>query len=131
MGHRRSVVSFGRLSTRLGRIARFRIAAIIVAIALTIAPFGMIGMAETHAMAMSHEQTQMVSTAHCASQTNNDRQNPIESAADCIAACTGVAVCLSSLVIELTRTIETPGQSIVATPHEESLDFELPPPRIS
>lgn len=102
-----------------------------MAIALIISPFGMIGMTESHAMAMSHEQSQMASAAHCASQTNNDSQNPIESAADCIAACTGVAVCLSPLVLDLTLTIETPGESIVATPHEDSLDFELPPPRVS
>ncbi|RED16668.1 hypothetical protein [Parasphingopyxis lamellibrachiae] len=102
-----------------------------MAIAVTISPLGMVGMAEAHSMTMDHEPTQMVTMAHCVSQMDGDNQNPFESAADCIAACTGVAVCLPALIIELTRTIETPGQSIVATPHEQSPDFELPPPRTS
>lgn len=120
---------------RGGGWRNMRIIALIVAFALAVSPLGMLGMAEAHAETVAHAETmdgmEMMAMAHCPSQDGENDVNQFDRAADCIKACTGLAVQLPNLQIQLGGAIGTPHPSVSATPHEQPQSADPPPPRHS
>lgn len=85
-------------------------------------------MAEAHADTMSGMET--MAMAHCPSQDDEDVLGQFDGA-DCRAACTALAIQLPAFQVRLGDAIETPYPNVSATPHEQPLGADPPPPRNS
>lgn len=120
---------------RGGDWRHMRIIALIIVFALVVSPLGMIGMAEAHAETMSHAEAmdgmEMMAMAHCPSPDDGNNSSQFDRAADCIKACTGLAVQLPAAQVQPGGAIAMLHASVSATPHEQPQSADPPPPRHS
>lgn len=116
-----------RTAPILCAVTRRRLVQLCVLVALMLAPFGRIGVAQ--AMPMPHQESMMA--AHCAGQPMPDPDKSHRMAVDCMIACAAMAPAVAPFLLPAPAPMAVPEAAIASHLTGIRPEADPPPPRPS